>query len=582
MFKTIRGQATLLLGLPLAVCLGLTWFLALRDTRVYLEDNVRRQLSNLTGAAEIMVRTSNGSAGDLDRIIRDWSKAAAVRVTLVAKDGRVLLDSEVPREDISKMENHLSRPEIRQAFLTGEGFMTRRSDTTGAEYLYEARRVDLAEPMVVRVSMRMDIFEGTLSSLRRRLWATFAVAFGAAGTLGVFWMRRITDPILQITRGADAAEAGEEPRFPTDGPRELRRLSLSLKRMYRRLNRALEELTAERENLKSLVELMPAGVILLGKDRRVLYCNKPMGDLVRSGGCQGLPLEGVLRHPELIEMAEELVKGARSVETTLGVSTPWGDKWYLVRGASAGDLAVLTAQDISERVRMEDALRNFVADVGHEFQTPLTSIRGAAELLMQGASDDDAKFLRRILEQQERLSDMVDRLLMLARYEGGFSSPVEEIDLSEGIRQVAEELSWLPCGNAVEVRLQIPDKAPVRCGRDVLMAVRNLVENAIKYTAQKFPHGGGVVRIELEDLLDRWAMRVEDNGPGIPKGMEEAIFQRFRRGDFHRSRGEGHGGYGLGLAIARGIARACGGDVTLEMSHPGEGSIFRLELPKSK
>ncbi|EHM09275.1 signal transduction histidine kinase [Thermanaerovibrio velox DSM 12556] len=582
MFKSIKGQAALLMVLPLAAFLGLSWILVLGDTWGYLEEYVRHQLSNLTGAAEVAVRAFGDDPKALDAPLRAWAGKAEVRVTLVDRNGTVLLDTEVPRDMVSKMENHLLRPEIRKAFELGEGYAVRRSDTTGAEYLYEARRLDGATPMVIRVSMRKDIFYGALSSLRRRLWLSFAISFGLAMVIGAWWMRRLTDPILAIAKGADAADAGEEPEFPSGGPAEIRRLSLSLKRMYRRLNRTMEELRRERGNLRGLVETMPVGVLLLGTDRRAIYCNSAMERLVRALNCQGLPMEGVIRHPEVIELGEALLKGARSVESTVTVQDGSKDTSYLVRGASAGDLAVLTAQDISERVKLEETLRNFVADVGHEFQTPLTAIRGAAELLLQGASEEDQRFVKRILEQQERLSDMVDRLLMLARCEGGSAGPVEELDLVHLVREAAEQVSLMPEAPSVEVRMELPTSAPVRCGRDVVTAVRNLLENAVKYTAQKFQgREGGVVTVRLQDMGDRWALAVEDNGPGIPEGMEETVFQRFRRGEFHRAR-QSQGGYGLGLAIARGILRANGGDVRLNSSRPGEGSKFLMELPKSK
>ncbi|MCX7827694.1 MAG: ATP-binding protein [Thermanaerothrix sp.] len=582
MFKTIKGQAALLMILPLAAFLGFSWLLVLGDTRGYLEEVVRRNLSDLTGAAEVMVAASGGNLEALDGPVRAWARNASVRVTLVDRHGVVLLDSEVPKDKVPRMENHLSRPEIREAFKSGEGYAVRRSDTTGVEYLYDARRVEGKAPLVIRVSMRKHMFEGALSSLRRRLWLSFAAAFGLAEIVGVWWMKRLTDPILAITRGADGAEAGEEPHFPAQGPAEIKRLALSLKRMYRRLNRAMEDLRRERENLKGLVETMPVGVLLLGPDRRVIYCNSSMAGLVRTLSSQGLPMEGVIRHPEVIGLGEALLQGARSVESTVAVQDGSAERSYLVRGASAGDMAVLTAQDISERVKLEEALRNFVANVGHEFQTPLTAIRGAAELLMQGASEEDRRFVRRILEQQERLSDMVDRLLVLARCEGGAAGPWEDLDLTAMAREAVEQVSLMPEASSVEIHLELPPSAPIRCGREVFTALKNLVENAVKYTSHKFQgREGGAVTLRLKDMGDRWGLMVEDNGSGIPQGMEEEVFQRFRRGDFHRAR-PSQGGYGLGLAIARGILRAHGGDVRLEGSRPGEGSIFLVEIPKSK
>ncbi|WP_281744355.1 sensor histidine kinase [Thermanaerovibrio acidaminovorans] len=582
MLRSIRGQVALLLALPLVTLVALWWIFALRDTRGHLEDETRSNLSALSASAGALVRLSGTEPESLDRVLGHWASDTGVRCTVIDRDGRVLWDSQVPLEGLPSLENHLTRPEVRRAFEAGEGYSVRRSDTTGVEYLYEARRVELpGGATVVRVSLERNRFEGVLSSLRMRLLTTLGAALLLALGVGTWWMRRITGPILELARTADRAEAGEDIPLPPGGANEVRLLGLSIRRMARRLNRAMEDLEEERRTLKGLVETMPVGVLMVDRQRRVLYCNAPMGDLLRDMARPGTPLEGAVRHPKLMDAVDQLLKGGQ-VEATLTQSDAWSERHYLMRGVGVQGSAVVTIQDITQRVRGEEALRRFVSDVGHEFQTPLTVIRGAAELLRDYALGDNLRLIDRILEQQRRLTDMVDRMLLLTRFEGGDLGEPRELDLADLVRRAAEDASWLARDGEVQVELSLPHEAPVRASAEMEAAVRNLIENAVKYVRSKFDRSpGGLVKVTLEDQGDRYSLWVEDNGPGVPHGMEEQIFQRFRRGDQHRSRSsEPVGGYGLGLSIARGIARAHGGDVRLEWSQPGVGSRFLLWVSK--
>jgi two-component system sensor histidine kinase ChvG len=211
-------------------------------------------------------------------------------------------------------------------------------------------------------------------------------------------------------------------------------------------------------------------------------------------------------------------------------------------------------------------ISEFSADVAHEFKSPLTSIRGAAELLAEGAHEDPSareRFLRNILLDTERLDRLVTRLLVLSRIEAS-AEEMTLVDLRSVleriVRRAAERgpvtLEWNATRSWVKGR-----------EADLEMAVQNLVENAQRYSPAEAP-----VVVSARDVAIGVAVSVRDQGPGIPEARREKIFERFYTTDGDR------GGTGLGLAIVDSVARAHGGRVTVE-SEPGSPTEFRLWLP---
>ncbi len=212
-------------------------------------------------------------------------------------------------------------------------------------------------------------------------------------------------------------------------------------------------------------------------------------------------------------------------------------------------------------------IEGFAADVAHEFKSPLTSIRGAAELLGEGAADDPdarARFLRNIGLDVARLDRLVSRLLELSRIEAS-SEPVLPVDLEALARRVADR-SATP-DQRVVLHARSRKKLVHARQTDLETALVNLVDNAVRFSPPD-----AAVDVVIEDRAGAVAVIVTDQGPGIPPAHLARIFDRFFTTDAERD------GTGLGLAIARAVARAHGGDLTVESS-PGEGTRFTITLP---
>lgn len=223
-----------------------------------------------------------------------------------------------------------------------------------------------------------------------------------------------------------------------------------------------------------------------------------------------------------------------------------------------------------------DRMRQFTADVSHEVRTPLTAIRTVGEVGLREHRDEKSyrSVIGSMLEEADRLSSLVDRLLMLSRAETGLAkTSVESVDLSELAEEVAAQLAVLAEEKSQRVTVEPVGRPEWRADRMALrQCLINLVDNAIKHSPV-----GGEIRIRVADSPGSAQIDVSDTGPGIAPELQARIFDRFYRG----SREPGAAGAGLGLAIAKQAVEANGGHLMV-VSAGTSGSTFRITLPHAR
>jgi len=242
-----------------------------------------------------------------------------------------------------------------------------------------------------------------------------------------------------------------------------------------------------------------------------------------------------------------------------------------------GRLATVFNQTLTRLESSFDQMRRFTADASHELRTPLTALRSVGEVGLRGRREPSEyrEIIGSMLEEVDRLSQLVDRLLTLSRADTGQATLARDtVDLGELAREVTAQLEVLAEEKQQTLRVVAEGESHCVGDRVVLrQALANLVDNAIKYSPS-----GGSITVRASRATDGGAiLDVCDTGPGIPVDQQNRVFDRFFRLDRSRSRENG-GGSGLGLSIARWAVEANGGQLTLE-SHDGPGSTFRITLP---
>jgi two-component system OmpR family sensor kinase len=242
-----------------------------------------------------------------------------------------------------------------------------------------------------------------------------------------------------------------------------------------------------------------------------------------------------------------------------------------------GQLAMVFNATLARLERSFSELKRFSADASHELRTPLTALRTVGELALQQPRDarDLQGAVESMLEEAQRLSDLTDAMLMLARLESGPIQGIGGIDLGAVVHEVKEALLVLAEAKHQSLELTAPIEPVQVQGEPVLLrhAVLNILHNAIRYSPED-----SRVTMRVVQRDGRAVIEISDEGPGIPASLSEKVFERFYRADEGRSRAAG--GQGLGLAIAKSIVDQHGGSIRLTSSK--KGSTFRIELPASK
>jgi signal transduction histidine kinase len=238
-----------------------------------------------------------------------------------------------------------------------------------------------------------------------------------------------------------------------------------------------------------------------------------------------------------------------------------------------GRLASVFNETLGRLEASFDQMRHFTTDVSHELRTPLTAIRSVGEVGLRGHRNEASyrSIIGSMLEEVDRLAQLVDRLLALSRAGTHHAFSLDAVDLSSLAEDVASHLGVLAEEKGQTLSVEKGGAPWARADRVVLrQALINLVDNAIKFTPP-----AGRVRLRLTETPSLAVVDVIDSGPGVPPEARDHIFDRFYRIDGNEAVGTG-----LGLSLARGGVEAIGGRLTLEQSGPG-GSTFRITIPKS-
>lgn len=420
-----------------------------------------------------------------------------------------------------------------------------------------------------------------------------ASAITTALLLGFRLEREANRSIGHFNAIQDGLEQGNYPAFPdkTDsnlmpGQEEsVRQLSMAVAERIAALLKSNNELSRRYSQFQSILATMSEGVLLIGPDGRILYCNQFAGQLL---GKEPVEIEKrqlweVVRTPGLEQAIEKSLASGQALREEFEIQRT---KHIVEMSAvqldvDAGAGLVIVLHDYTELRRLEKLRREFVSNVSHELKTPLTSIQVYTETLLEGGLEDvenSRSFVERIQEQSERLQQLIQDMLRLARIEAQSEAfQLERVSLSDMVSNSVRARQAI--ANAREIDLSYHNSMTgsidiVADGEGIRTIFENLINNALNYTP---PQGAVEVHCWQEN---NWAVvEIRDNGIGIPEEHHTRIFERFYRVDKARSRGMG--GTGLGLSIVKHCVNLFDGEIELESS-VGQGTTFRVRFPLVK
>ena len=565
-----------------------------------LEAQLGRQA--LLVAHDVEHRLATEGTADLDPLAKQLGQEIGARVTLIAADGSVLGDSD---SDPATMENHGTRPEVLQAMQAGSGVSQRHSATLEKDLLYVAVPMRREATLLGVARVALPVYEVRESSNRVAAAVAGALVVAAllATALAVALARFTAGRIETLTQVAARVAGGNlDQPIPVQGRDEVGLLARAFDDMATRLRTHIRAVEDERGRQAAVLGHMADGLVIADPDGTVRLINPAAARLLQLAPerAEGRSVTAVVRDHELAALVGEALSASSRQALSTGSSqalaadaaagrprlielgTPGRRRTVqamasrIPSGEGAAQQVLLILQDVTALRQAEMVRREFVANVSHEFRTPLAALKALVETLEDGALEEPEvarDFLARMHVEVDGLAQFVEELLELSRIESGQGAlEIRPTDLGAVVAAAAERLR--PQAERQGLRLAVdlsPELPTVRADPErIQQVVVNLVHNAVKFTPP-----GGRVTVSAERRDGGVAVTVADSGVGIAAEALDRLFERFYKADRART----SGGTGLGLAIAKHIVQAHGGRISAESAGEGRGASFTFTLP---
>lgn len=578
MQKKLLISFVAIIFIAIGISIGSFWI------RGYQFIDMQSQEFHLTQAqliGDIFSKEPFVSTKDFHGFVKEYNEKYRVRITIIDKSGEVLADSSTSEH----LENHKNREEIIGALKGKNVTVNRYSETMKKDYSYSAVPISNGEfNGVLRVSLPLSALSKFDNELFQATIYAIIICFLIASFAALVFTNFLLKPIDEVTKAAvSISEGNYKTKIYTREKHQIGRLAGAFNIMTTNLKETIDSLTQKNIELEAILTSMTGGVVAIDDSNEILFFNKAFSDIVKpvNNKMKGQSLYNVLRNAAIFDAIDEVRKANANVtmegmllsDTNKNIrvtATPLGredKKWFGV---------LLIIEDITQIKKLERMRSDFVSNVTHELKTPLTSIRGFIDTLKNGAIKDEkvaAKFIDIIDIEAERLSGLIQDILLLSAIESKKDYDVQPVDINQCALAVIDLLEPKLNGK-VEITFEPQSKLkPFICnpGRMKQLLI-NLLDNAIKYTEE------GTVSLTCQEEEGKLMIKVKDTGIGMEKEHLSRIFERFYRVD--RGRARKQGGTGLGLSIVKHIVELYNGTINVD-SQLGVGTEFVIVLPYS-
>ena len=510
-----------------------------------------------------------------DNLAVQDSKFNELRVTVIDKNWDVIGDSLVDGQELYLLEKHSpeTRLEIQDALNNVYGSTSRRSESTGLDLIYVAIQRDPNDinQGLVRVALPFDIWESFFNFFIYPFLVLFLLIIASSSFLSLnveYNLRRDLDSLLKSTR---KAIKGQNISNLNSGDEQLSTLSDAVKQIAQRLNVEVEQAIEQRIEFGTVLDSMNQGVVIFNKNHKVRFSNDIALEMF--GKHQFFLKEKIeVKKLQPINKLLKKLKKISSEEVELSINVNNEEKHFLISGSKMDSTNefIVVISDISSLRKLEDLRKNLISDISHEIKTPVSVIRAGSETLHAGSIKDPkivSKFTKSILDNSERLSEMIDDLLELEKIEfGGLVIKKEKIIPHKEINKILSTIEALLVEKKLVVENDINEDLILRTDKESFRSIfSNLLNNAIKYS----PTGSKIV-FNAAKKQKSIVISIKDNGYGIEKNSIKRVFERFYRSSKARAHTKGTG---LGLALVKQLSSRIGASVKVE-SQINVGSEF--------
>lgn len=480
------------------------------------------------------------------------------RITLIDVDGKVVFDNKTP---IDKLDNHNDREEVVLARLNKSGEFERHSESLMEKYYYYAILLD--DGYVLRVSTSISSFYSLLIMMMPFTLVAFVIIISIARLISKTLAYTIIAPIEK----ADLKSNLTSPYV------ELDLYFNTMREQKDEIKKQLERVNKRKETINTILNTMQEGFVIVDSNQNVFLANQAFLEIMHLNDYTvGDNIFRFINDRKLLSKISKSLKGESS-----SYKLELDHKYYQVfishNQIASENVSILLFVNISMEHENQKHREQFSANVSHELKTPLTSIKGLAELQANNmvASEDISLFGEKILKQSDRLLELIDHTIRLSKFdEDALEVSKEKVNLKDLVLEVVEHLQSKLLKKQINLQLEVEDIAMYGNYQMLDELFYNLIENAIKYN-----DFDGWIKVSVKALDNKVLIEVIDGGQKISKNDIPRLFERFYRVD--SSRDKKTGGSGLGLAIVKHIVMYHEGSI--EVSSDVD-TTFTIVLPK--
>ena len=551
----------------------------LEQLEVNLKDNIYLLKSNEK------IQSNINNSENLDNIVKDIGSNIETRITIINEAGLVLADS---RYKPNLMDNHIGRPEVQQV-IDGKKFgnSTRRSDTLNQDMYYIAANFRInGNRMFIRLAKSLAKIN-TIIRVDVYWYLFFLIILLVISNITVWYFSKsIIKPLKKIKNMAKEIVDGKRRKIDNIkySNNELGKLVEEYNKLGIELDKKIDNLVEEKNKLSAILNSMNEGVIATDANKNILMMNPKACDMfnINCDNVEGKSFINQLRDYKFDEYLSKVLNEDSSYSTEMTFKKPEKinlDCNFQTVLDNNGNIigAVIVLIDVTRIKKLEEMRKDFVANVSHELKTPLTSIKGYADTIIDNEIKDYdtiKKFVGVISKETTRLNLLINDLLELSELEADyFDLKPENLDgiLEKPIRILQSEANK----KDIEIINQFEEDLPlVKMNKPQIENLMiNLIDNAIKYTPPN-----GKIYLRAYEKEKKVYIEVEDTGFGIPEEDQDRIFERFYRVD--KARSKEVGGTGIGLSIVKHIVKGHDSEIEVD-SKVGEGTTFKFYLNKT-
>ena len=551
----------------------------------YRASQLENTLDNITSFTHNYIEQNklftNHQIGKIDSILT-LLPGTNERLTVIDSKGVVIYDSEV--KEVASMENHLTRPEVQKSLYSGKGSSIRKSETTKQSYYYYSKNYNT---YFIRTAVVYDmVIKDFLKTERVFIIFVFILFF-------LMWIvlqqltNRIVNFISKLRDFAVSAAVGEEIHTMPDFPdRELDVIGKKIISIYNNLNKAKYDLVVEKEKLLEHLHALAEGIAFFSKKNELKLSNSLFVQYLNL-----ISNKSTISMPDIFKMetfrpvlefvkskqTENLYKASELPSFTLKLAA--GENYFQVKAIVFADKSFeILISDITRLEKRRMLKQQLTSNIAHELKTPVTSMKGYLETILNTediSAEKQLHFIERAFIQSERLTDLLNDISLLNNIEdAGELFEFKVVSVRKIISEVIENHSMRLEEQQINCIVDVDEKVIVSGNDSLLSSVfQNLVGNTLKYAGKNVQM---IIRNYHTDEK-KYYFSFTNTGPGIPEEHLNRIFERFYRIDEGRSRQTG--GTGLGLSIVKNAILLHKGEISVR-NRPEGGVEFLFSLPK--